>query len=90
MGEYTTISSKGQLVIPRRIREQANWNPGNPLEIVWTGEKLELRKAEPIPEQPKASVVRELLGKYRTARDEGELIGDNVRDMRIFYEKVDP
>lgn len=30
----TTLSSKGQLVIPKEIREELNWGPGTELAIV--------------------------------------------------------
>lgn len=91
MSEFTTLSSKGQLVIPKRVREQAGLNAGDQLEILWTGDRLELRKAEPVPEQPQTSVVRELLGKYRTAQDEEEHADDNAREMRkSLHGKIDP
>jgi len=66
MPEYSTLSSKGQFVIPKKIREQTGWQPGDELEIEWMGDRLELRKKVQMNERPQASLVRELLGKYRT------------------------
>lgn len=82
LSDYITLSSKGQLVIPKRIREQAGWNAGDQLEVICFADKLELRKVEPVPEQPKASVVRELLGKYRTSAIGEQEEPDDVRKLR--------
>ena len=41
-----TLSSKGQLVIPRRIREALNWTPGVELTIVQTGQGVMIQRKQ--------------------------------------------
>jgi len=40
----TRMSSKGQVVIPKRLREELGLNPGDPLVIILQGDRLILRK----------------------------------------------
>lgn len=89
MVEYTTVSSKGQIVIPKKIREQSGWGPGDQLELVWTGDKLELKKAKAVAPQPDARMVRELLGKYRTLNDEESSTSERKKLRDGLYGKLD-
>jgi AbrB family looped-hinge helix DNA binding protein len=43
----TVLSSKGQLVLPKSIREQRRWHPGTQLLVENTAEGV-LLKAEPV------------------------------------------
>lgn len=47
MGTITsiTLSSKGQVVLPKRIRTQHNWQPGMTLELEETPQGLLLKPA---------------------------------------------
>lgn len=47
MGAVTaiTLSSKGQVVLPKHIRNQRNWQPGTVLELEETAEGLLLKPA---------------------------------------------
>jgi AbrB family looped-hinge helix DNA binding protein len=91
VSDFSTLSSKGQLVIPKRVREQAGWKPGEQLELIWMGDRLELRKAVPAADQPQASVVRELLGKYRTGDSSSHAETEKVKDLREnLYGKLNP
>lgn len=90
MPEFSTLSSKGQLVIPKKIREQTGWQPGDQLEIEWLGDRLELRRAIKKEAKPQASLVRELLGKYQTDDKEGLTNEEKPRDLRKnLYGKID-
>jgi AbrB family looped-hinge helix DNA binding protein len=42
----TRLSTKGQLIIPKEIRDRHGWEPGVPLEIEDRGDHLEVRLAE--------------------------------------------
>ncbi len=42
----TAIDSAGRLVIPKKIRQEANLKAGAPLEIEWRGGRIEI---EPLP-----------------------------------------
>jgi AbrB family looped-hinge helix DNA binding protein len=64
MRDLTTLSSKGQVVIPKRLRDVAGLQSGDQLALEWNGEQLLLTKLNYENSKPSPSVVRELLGKY--------------------------
>ena len=46
MGDITKVSSKGQVVIPREIREQLGLKEGDSLQIEKVGDLVVLKKIE--------------------------------------------
>ena len=46
----TRLSSRGQIVIPKSIREAHNWTAGQEFEIIESGNTLVLRPKKPFPE----------------------------------------
>jgi len=46
----TRLSTKGQLIIPKDIRERHGWTPGIELLVEDHGDSVVLRRAEDIPE----------------------------------------
>lgn len=88
MKELVTISSKGQIVIPKKIRENAELKAGDQLMIEWDGNDLSFRKVEDEKIKPDASLVRELLGKYRTD-DPNENENDIKKLRENLYGKID-
>lgn len=46
----TSLSSKGQVIIPKPIRALHNWHPGQKLEIIDTGDGILLKTATPFTE----------------------------------------
>jgi AbrB family looped-hinge helix DNA binding protein len=57
----TKVSSKGQVVLPKALREMARIAEGDELEVGYSGGMLVLRKAEPLD----AAKVRRLLKEGR-------------------------
>ncbi len=45
---YSTVSSKYQIVIPKEIRERHNIQPGQKLQFIEIGNRVELIPVEPI------------------------------------------
>jgi AbrB family looped-hinge helix DNA binding protein len=45
----TTISTKGQVILPKTVRDQRNWRPGTRLIVEQTGEGVLLKTAPSIP-----------------------------------------
>jgi len=43
----TSLSSKGQVIIPKPIRVVHNWHPGQKLDIIDTGDGILLKAATP-------------------------------------------
>lgn len=70
----TKLSSKGQMVLPKAIREMARIGAGDQLEVGYSGGMIVLRKPEPLDD----AKVRRLLNEGRklpelSARDEAEV-----------------
>lgn len=42
-----TLSSKGQIVIPKEIRDELHWEPGTELEVISTPTGLTVRSKKP-------------------------------------------
>ncbi len=57
----TKLSSKGQMVLPKAIREMARLDVGDELEVGYSGGMIVLRKPEPL----NAGRVRRLLKEGR-------------------------
>ncbi len=53
----TRLSSRGQIVIPKSIREAHNWTAGQEFEIVDSGHTVVLRPKKPFPETTLDEVV---------------------------------
>ena len=47
MTAYTRVSAKGQVVIPKSLRERLAWAPGTPLDVIETADGLTLRRSNP-------------------------------------------
>ena len=43
----TTVSTKGQIILPKAVRERRNWGPGTRLVVEDTPEGVVLRRASP-------------------------------------------
>ena len=50
MGAHTKLSAKGQVVIPKELRERLRWVPGTALDVVETAGGLILRPRMPVRE----------------------------------------
>lgn len=46
----TRLSSRGQVVLPKRVRDQNQWDPGQEFEVVQTEDGVLLRPQSPFPE----------------------------------------
>jgi AbrB family looped-hinge helix DNA binding protein len=56
--ETTRLSSKGQIIIPKTIRESWNWKPGMEFSVEESGEGIVLRPLRAFPR----TTVNDLLG----------------------------
>jgi AbrB family looped-hinge helix DNA binding protein len=54
----TRMSSKGQVIIPKAVRDRHGWRPGAELEVEDRGDAVVLRPAKPFP----STTVEEVYG----------------------------
>jgi AbrB family looped-hinge helix DNA binding protein len=47
--ESVALSSKGQFVLPKAIRDRHHWEAGTRLQIIDRGDEVVLKAAEPFP-----------------------------------------
>ncbi len=45
----TRVSSKGQVIIPKEVRDRKRWRPGTELDVVETEDGVLLRPRNPFP-----------------------------------------
>ena len=74
--ETTTLSSKGQIIIPKSIRESHHWMPGEKFIIEETQAGIILKPARPFP----ATTLEEGFGcaGYRGARKSVEEMTEGI------------
>ncbi|MCB1033179.1 MAG: AbrB/MazE/SpoVT family DNA-binding domain-containing protein [Acidobacteria bacterium] len=46
----TKLSTKGQLVLPKEVRDRHGWKPGLEIEVIDQGHSILLRPVEEVPE----------------------------------------
>lgn len=46
----TRLSTKGQLILPKEVRERHGWEAGTVLEVVERGDAVLIRSVEALPE----------------------------------------
>jgi AbrB family looped-hinge helix DNA binding protein len=54
---HTTLSSKGQVIIPQPFRNAHNWKPGQQLEVIDSGEGILLKPVKPFEPTTLAEVA---------------------------------
>ena len=62
--ETTRLSTKGQIILPKGIRDSRAWGPGTEFEVEETGDGILLRPAAHFPE----THLDEVAGSLRSSR----------------------
>ena len=80
----TRLSTKGQLIIPKEIRERHGWTPGVELIVEDRGDAVILRRAEDIPETSLEDLVgcAGYRGSTRSLEDMEAGIAEGARERR--------
>ena len=78
----TVLSSKGQVIIPKPIREARHWGPGQRLEVVESKEGILLKPANPFPPTTieEVSGCLDYQGKAKTLAEMETAIAKGVRE----------
>jgi AbrB family looped-hinge helix DNA binding protein len=85
----TRLSSKGQVIIPKAVRERQGWQPGTELEVENQGDVVVLRRAPLFP-RTTFEEVRGCLkydGPPRTVEEMDEGIAEHIRQMWEEFER---
>jgi len=85
----TRLSSKGQVIIPKAVRERQGWQPGTELEVEDQGDVVVLRRAPLFP-RTTFEEVRGCLkydGPPRTVEEMDEGIAEHIRQMWEDFER---
>lgn len=82
--EVTKLSSKGQLVLPKRLRDSRNWQAGTQFAIEESTEGLLLRPLRPFPPTRLKDVAGCLPyhGKPKTVRQMRKAVEASVKERR--------
>jgi AbrB family looped-hinge helix DNA binding protein len=64
MNAQTRMSAKGQVVIPKSVRERLRWDQGADLEVIETAEGVLLRSRRPERERLTIEEFRRRMPKY--------------------------
>lgn len=80
----TRLSTKGQLIIPKEIRERHGWTPGMELIVEDHGDSVVLRRAEDLPKTTLEDLVgcAGYKGPARTLEDMEAAIARGARERR--------
>ncbi len=80
--EITRLSSKGQLVIPKWLRDRHNWKEGDEFVVVDVGHGVLLRPKNPFPETTLNDVVGSMSysGPSYTVEEMDEAIAQAIRE----------
>ena len=78
----TTLSSKGQVIIPKPLRDARRWNPGQRFDIVESEEGIMLKPAKPFPPTTLKDVSGCLAyrGKPKTLAEMEEAIARGIKE----------
>lgn len=68
MNDITRLSAKGQIVIPKDVRDRLGWAQGKDLEVVPMGDGVMLR---PLPQKPRLTIEQATKELRRIYRHEG-------------------
>ena len=79
--DTTRLSSKGQVIIPKAIRDSHHWENGLEFQVIDTGEGILLKPRMPFAETELADVAGMLHGKV-TPKSDPEIEDAMNRDIR--------
>lgn len=89
MPTTTRLSTKGQLILPKEIRDEKGWRPGTELEVEDRGDSVVLRLAATIPETSLADLVgcTGYSGPTVTLEEMDEAIARGATEQRMASER---
>lgn len=77
-----TISSKGQLVIPESLREQARLKQGDQVDIGYCDGLIVLRKRQPLTPARIRALIASRVQLPEPTPDEATLVAETIRTVR--------
>jgi AbrB family looped-hinge helix DNA binding protein len=84
----TRLSSKGQVIIPKVVRDRQGWQPGDELEVEDRGDLVVLRRPKPFPpttfEEVRGCLKHD--GPPATIKEMDEAVAEHIREMWAEFE----
>lgn len=82
--EKTTLSTKGQVILPKSVRQARNWAPGTEFSVEDVGDGVLLRPLKPFPPTELDDVFACLPfdGEPKTLDEMEDAISEGVRERR--------
>ena len=79
----TRLSSKGQVILPKTVRDQYHWSAGTEFEIETSPDGIVLRPKKPVPTTQLSEVVgcTGYQGPTQSLRDMEDAIAQGVREQ---------
>ncbi len=84
MIEVISVSSKGQIVIPEKVRERFGINPGTKLVLIEKEDTLLLKKEEEVAKHFEESERKEAAGWMMLAEKSLKDAWDNPKDAKVW------
>jgi AbrB family looped-hinge helix DNA binding protein len=84
--ETTRLSTKGQIILPKGIRDSRAWGPGTEFEVEETGDGILLRPAARFPD----TNLEEVAGSLRSSRKSttpAQMSAAIVREVRRRHDR---
>ena len=78
----TKLSSKGQVIIPKAVRDAHHWSTGQELAVIEVGDGVLLRPVKPFPTTTPDEVggILQYTGRARSLEDMEQAIAQGVRE----------
>ena len=85
----TTLSSKGQLVIPKALREQASLKQGDQLDIGYADGLIVIRKRRPLSKAEIRSLLASGAGSPALTPEIEAVVESTIQDVRSARKTTD-
>lgn len=78
----TTLSSKGQMVIPEPIREQARFRSGDKLDVGYVNGLVVIRKRQPLSATEAQALISSGRNLPEQTEADAKAVGDAIKTVR--------
>lgn len=81
--EYTTLTSKGQVTVPKEIRERLNWKEGTKVKFYFDGEELKVKEVTVFDEMEDL-----IINDLKDLGDKGEELKTKLLERKVAFNEA--